>query len=194
MSGEKYIVASNDKPLQIAVRNILNPEGYFYLSTCDEIFSLMRQLASLEPHFVVIDNCFNTKDVKHTIEVIEEDMGCAIVLLGDNKETKICDILDSSKYLLTCPKPPTRELLIYSVDMAIVNHKRITLLNKKLNEVTSNFETRKYVELAKGILMQRESLLEDDAYIKIRKKSMDSRMSLKAIAKAIVEGQDIFQS
>lgn len=47
-------------------------------------------------------------------------------------------------------------------------------------------ELRKLIEKAKGILMQRNNLTEDDAYRKIQKESMNSRKSLNEIAEAII--------
>lgn len=47
-------------------------------------------------------------------------------------------------------------------------------------------ELRKIVEKAKGVLMKRRAVSEDDAYKIIQKESMDSRKSIKEIAEAIL--------
>lgn len=47
-------------------------------------------------------------------------------------------------------------------------------------------ELRKLIERAKGILMKRNNLNEDEAYRKIQKESMDSRKSLKEMAEAVI--------
>lgn len=190
MAGERYIIATTDNPMQIAVRNILNPVGFLFLITCTDVDSLQRQIRGCSPDFVVLDACFGMKDIKQIVETLDEDMACACVLLGDNKDRKVLDLLDSSSSLFVCPKPLSRELMVYSVEMALVNFKRISILNKKLKEISSNFETRKVVERAKGILMEREKISENDAYSKMRKKSMDSRMSLRAVAQEIILGND----
>ena len=55
-----------------------------------------------------------------------------------------------------------------------------------LKEMTENYESRKVVERAKWILMERNNLNENEAYDRMRKKSMDSRMSMRSIAEAII--------
>ena len=190
MAGERYIIATTDNPIQIAIRNILNPVGFLYLTTCSDSVSLLRQIRGYSPDFVILDACFSMMDVKAIIETLDEDMECACVLLVENKDRKVLDLLGSSSSLFVCPKPPSRELMVYSIEMALVNLKRIALLRKKLKELSSNFETRKVVERAKGVLMAREKLSENDAYAKMRKKSMDSRMSLRAVAEEIVGVKD----
>lgn len=47
-------------------------------------------------------------------------------------------------------------------------------------------DLRKLIEKAKGILMRRNNLNEDDAFRKIQKESMNSRKSLKEIAEAVI--------
>jgi response regulator NasT len=186
MAGERYIIATTDNQLQITVRNILNPVGFLYLVTCNDAVNLMRQIRGSSPDFIILDTCFNMKDIKQVVETLDQDMTCACVLLGDSKERKVLDLIDCSSSLFVCPKTPSRELLTYSVELAIVNFKRICKLTKKLNEISSNFDTRKILERAKGILMQRDKISEDDAHSYIRKRSMDSRMSIRAVAEEII--------
>ena len=47
-------------------------------------------------------------------------------------------------------------------------------------------ETRKTIERAKGLLMKKFNIAEDEAYKTIHKKSMDSRKSMKEVAEAIL--------
>ena len=47
-------------------------------------------------------------------------------------------------------------------------------------------KTRKLVEKAKAILMKEYGLSEEEAYKKVQKRSMDSRKSMKEVAKAIL--------
>ncbi|OGG12532.1 hypothetical protein A3D77_04265 [Candidatus Gottesmanbacteria bacterium RIFCSPHIGHO2_02_FULL_39_11] len=53
-------------------------------------------------------------------------------------------------------------------------------------------EMRKIVEKAKGILMKRKNLSEDEAFKLIQKESMNSRKSIKEIAEIIILAQKIY--
>ena len=52
-------------------------------------------------------------------------------------------------------------------------------------------DLRKVVEKAKGILMKRRNIVEDEAYRLLQKESMDMRKSLKEIAEAIIIAENI---
>ena len=61
-----------------------------------------------------------------------------------------------------------------------------TELMVKTRVIQEELETRKLVERAKGILMKRNNLTEDEAFKRIRKTSMDSRKTMREVAEAIL--------
>jgi len=78
---------------------------------------------------------------------------------------------------------------------AVANQAAVAIHNKRLMEEKAVLETRleerKIVERAKGILMKNLKISEEEAFAKIRRKSMDSRKSMKEIAEAILLTKEI---
>jgi signal transduction protein with GAF and PtsI domain len=66
-----------------------------------------------------------------------------------------------------------------------------TELMVKTKVIQEELETRKLVERAKGILMKEFKLDEAEAFGRIRKKSMDSRRSMREVAEAIILAHEI---
>jgi AmiR/NasT family two-component response regulator len=66
-----------------------------------------------------------------------------------------------------------------------------TELMVKTKIVQEELETRKRVEKAKGIIMKKHKLSEDEAFKLLRKSSMDKRVSMKEIAEAIILSAEI---
>jgi signal transduction protein with GAF and PtsI domain len=62
-----------------------------------------------------------------------------------------------------------------------------TELMVKTKVIQEELETRKKVEKAKGILMKRKSISEAEAYRRIQKMSMDSRVAMRDIAGKVIE-------
>jgi response regulator NasT len=186
MSGEKYIVAAADNPTQISIRNILNPYGFMFLSNSSDSISLLRLVRSYSPDFIVIDMGRQLRDIKPVIDTIDDEMLCACILVGQNKDMEIEELQEKSKVVTICPKPLNKDLFIHTVEMALISFKRISKLDRKLREMTENYETRKAVERAKWILMDREGINESEAYERMRKKSMDTRTPIRALAEAVI--------
>ncbi|RYD06724.1 hypothetical protein N752_03350 [Desulforamulus aquiferis] len=54
-------------------------------------------------------------------------------------------------------------------------------------------ETRKLVEKAKGILMKSMRITEEEAFKRIQKQSMNKRISMRAVAEAVILAYNINQ-
>jgi len=79
--------------------------------------------------------------------------------------------------------------------LSIANLAAIAIENAQLQEeslkIKDLLESRKVIERAKGILMKKYKLTEEDAYNLIRKKSMDASKSMKEVANAIILTSEI---
>ncbi|MCM8779958.1 MAG: GAF and ANTAR domain-containing protein [Candidatus Omnitrophica bacterium] len=78
---------------------------------------------------------------------------------------------------------------------AVANQAAVAIENTELmvksKVIQEELETRKRIERAKGILMSEESLTEEEAYLKIRKYSMDNRKTMREVAEAIILASDM---
>ncbi|MCU0652534.1 MAG: GAF and ANTAR domain-containing protein [Candidatus Omnitrophica bacterium] len=77
----------------------------------------------------------------------------------------------------------------------IANQAAIAIENTELivkgKVIQEELETRKRIERAKGILMRDEGLTEEQAYLKIRRYSMDNRKTMREVAEAIILAADM---
>jgi len=82
-----------------------------------------------------------------------------------------------------------------SILRSVANQAAIVIENFRLvvesRVIKEELETRKAVERAKGILMKRDGLSEQDAYNRIRKYSMDNRKAMREVAEAIIVSEDM---
>jgi len=78
---------------------------------------------------------------------------------------------------------------------AVANQAAVAILNTELmvktKVIQEELETRKLVERAKEVLMNRRKMRGDEAHRWIQKKSMDSRKSIRQIAEAILLSQEL---
>lgn len=76
-----------------------------------------------------------------------------------------------------------------------ISKSNLTETNARLVEETlemkRQLETRKLVERAKGILQQRHSLTEEEAYLRLRNESRRLRRPMKDLAEAIILAEDL---
>jgi len=132
-----------------------------------------------------------TKEPDYMYPKIAEKEGLrsmlSVPMMIKDKVIGVINSYTSKKYKFT-----EKEIKMLKV---IANQAAIAIENAKLLEETLSYkealETRKLIEKAKGILMEKNNLTEEEAYQTIRKKSMDSRKSMKEIAEAIILTSDM---
>ena len=93
------------------------------------------------------------------------------------------------------PKPYNFSDEEIEVLTTIANQAAVAIENAELMVKSRVFqeelEVRKRLERAKGILMRDEGLTEEQAYLKIRKYSMDNRKTMREVAEAIILATDM---
>jgi response regulator NasT len=84
-------------------------------------------------------------------------------------------------------KPITDYDLNAAINIVMARHSEFENLKLELNQTKEKLETRKYVEIAKGLLMDNYGLKEQEAMKKIQKLSRDKNLKMADISKQIIE-------
>jgi len=75
--------------------------------------------------------------------------------------------------------------------VAIARFREFSTIAEEASNLSQALETRKLVDRAKGILMDKNGLREQDAFRRIQQQSMNSRKSMREIAEAIIIASEI---
>jgi response regulator NasT len=82
---------------------------------------------------------------------------------------------------------PFRETdLLPAIETARARHEELAALRAEAESLADALAARKAIERAKGILMQREGLSEQEAFARLRKASQISGRPLKVVAEALI--------
>jgi response regulator NasT len=68
----------------------------------------------------------------------------------------------------------------------------LAALQKQVDDLRDTLETRKIVERAKGVLMRRLSVSEEDAYRKMQRASQDENRKMRDIAESILSAERLY--
>jgi response regulator NasT len=86
-------------------------------------------------------------------------------------------------------EPFREDQLFPAVDLAIHHFVEIAHLRQEVAKLKETLESRKFIEKAKGVLMQ-QGLSEQEAYRKIQRMAMNKRKTLTEVAQAILLTQE----
>lgn len=104
---------------------------------------------------------------------------CPIVLLTGHREDDLIRRATRAGVMGYLLKPLRPEELPPALDLAIARFAEIRELRERL-------AARKLIERAKGVLMTRQGLTEDEAFRALRRAAMDRRRSIAEIAEAVL--------
>ena len=83
-------------------------------------------------------------------------------------------------------KPFREQDLLPAIRTARARHEELVALREQSDSLAEALASRKSIERAKGLLMEREGLTEQEAFARLRKASQVSGRPLKVVAEAVV--------
>jgi response regulator NasT len=83
-------------------------------------------------------------------------------------------------------KPFSIDDLTPAIEIAMSRHLQMRSLREEVADLHERLETRKVIDRAKGILMAALALSEPEAFNWIQRAAMDRRISMKAVAEAVI--------
>src|SRR5881409_3529440 len=83
-------------------------------------------------------------------------------------------------------KPFREQDLLPAIQAARARHEELQALREQAESLADALAARKVIERAKGLLMEKEKLTEDEAFSRLRRAAQASQRPLKVIAEAVV--------
>jgi response regulator NasT len=119
--------------------------------------------------------------------IVGDENLCSVVLFVSPTQRDFSADIVSDYDITLFVKPINGMALLSTLEVVLQNRRRIRKLENELAQLKKGMEDRKLIEKAKGILMRRKSISEGEAYRRIQKMSMDSRVAMRDIAGKIIE-------
>jgi len=110
--------------------------------------------------------------------------GCPVVLFTSRTSDTFVERARAAGVMAYLLKPLRSAELAPALDLAVARFAEAQSLRTRLDE-------RKVIERAKGALMRRYGLSEDDAFQRLRRAAMDSRRSMADIARALLVSESV---
>lgn len=121
-------------------------------------------------------------------EEILKEIPTAIVMLTAFSQKELVQRAAEVGAMAYVTKPFGPSDLIPAVlEIALSRKAQIDALEADVADLTERFETRKRVDRAKGLLIDRMDMTEPEAFRWIQKTSMDRRLSMREVADAVID-------
>lgn len=185
MESLRVAVGSEDEISRIAIRNILQAAGHTVIYEETDGPSLLRKIRGMSPDFVIASmNLPGIKGVE-IARIVQEDGIAPALLIADGSQNIFSIEMGNNNYAYII-KPISSQQLLGTMEFVYNSYKKMRGLQDEINKLKNMLETRKAVDLAKGILIDQFNMKEKDAFRYLQKKSMDECKPIHDIADRII--------
>ena len=189
--GLRAIICEDEGVTVMQLKKGLQRAGYSVIGEAVEGSRGVELARELEPDFVLMDLTMPGMDgITATRQIMEERPIPIIILTAYSDQQSVEAALEAGAcaYLV---KPIDTSQLIPAVITAIARFEMMENVKRENATVKEALETRKLVERAKGIIMDRKKLTEAEAFRHMQKMSRDKCQTMKQTATEIINADSI---
>jgi len=193
--GRTVVIAEDEAIVRLDLREILEEEGFDVVGETgrgDEAVQLAKQHA---PDLVILDIKMPGLDGLSAAREINSERKSAVLILTAFSQRNLIEEARDAGALAYLVKPFQHEELLPAIEVALGRFAEMQALeaeNASLADdkrsLEEQLETRRWVDRAKGKLMDERQMSEREAFSFIQQTAMNRRTPMREIARSIVEG------
>ena len=184
----RVVVAEDEAIIRMDLRELLQEEGYEVVAECgrgDEAVELVREHA---PDVALLDIKMPGLDGISAAREIASERLTAVVLVTAFSQRELIEEASDAGVQGYVVKPFERHDLAPAIEVAIARFRTEKALAEQVTDATERLETRKVLDRAKGVLMDRDGLSEQAAFDFLQKTAMTSRRAMRVVADEVLAG------
>jgi two-component system, response regulator PdtaR len=184
----RVIIADDESIIRMDLREMLTNLGYLVIGEVGDGRSAVNLARELRPDIVIMDIKFEGEgfDGIDAARMLTEERIAPVLLLTAYSQRELVMRAREAGVVGYLMKPFREADLVPAVEVALARFAEFRTVEEQVGDLQQALETRKFVDRAKGILMDSQGLSEAEAFRRIQKMSMNTRKPMKDVAEAII--------
>ncbi|MEK7678786.1 MAG: response regulator [Deltaproteobacteria bacterium] len=188
---QKILIAEDNSKTRLFLKAQLELMGYTVVGVAADGASAVEMAEKLNPGLVLLDLKMPGMDGIEAAKAITSRSPIPIILLtGYSTEELTVKAIEAGVFAYLM-KPVTKKQLEPAIRLALARYEEFKSLKKEVDDLREAIDTRKLVERAKGILMKRSNLSEEDAFRMLQSHSQKENKKMREIAESIISASKL---
>lgn len=190
-AGLRVLVCEDEGLTALRLQKSLQALGFLVAGEARDGEEAVSRAVQLRPDVILMDIRMPRCDGIAAVERIMAEAPTTIVMVTAFSENELVQRAleaGASGYLV---KPVTDEQLQPAIAVALSRFRQFQELNGQIRDLSATLEARKIVERAKGVLMRRRNLTEEEAYQHLQRISRDRRQPMKDTAAQVIAAVEL---
>jgi AmiR/NasT family two-component response regulator len=182
----RVLIADDESVVRMDLRETLEQAGYRVIAEAADGATALELARRERPDVAVLDVKMPRMDGIQAAEAITKESICPVLILTAYDEQQLVARAAQAGVMAYLGKPFQERALLSALEVAKARFDQMVALSEEVDRLEDALETRKLVDRAKGILMNREGMTEPEAFRAIQKTAMNQRKPMRDIAQAII--------
>ncbi|WP_188382165.1 ANTAR domain-containing response regulator [Oxalicibacterium faecigallinarum] len=174
-----------------ALRIGLLEAGYNIVAVLPADLHLPDRVMQLQPDMIIIDAESDARDVLEHVVMATRDARRPIVLFTEDQAPSSMEAAMAAGVSAYIVAGLHAERVKPVLDVAMARFNADQKLRNELSDTKTKLAERKTIERAKGLLMSRHQISEDEAYSKLRRMAMDKNLKISELAQRLIDAADL---
>ncbi|MHB0912372.1 MAG: ANTAR domain-containing response regulator [Armatimonadota bacterium] len=191
MEALRILIADDESIIRLDLKNILENMGHKVVAEAGDGKTAVELAKRSEIDLAILDIKMPEMDGLDAAKAITDEKLCPVLLLTAYSQQDLIQRAREAGVFGYLVKPFKETDLLPAIEIAISRYREMQALEKEVGNLQEKIEVRKIVDRAKGILMDKRGMKEQDAFRWIQAQSMNTRKTMREIAEAVILTQEI---
>ncbi len=191
MDSLRILIADDESIIRLDLKKILESMGHKVVAEASDGQKAVELAHANEIDLAILDIKMPEIDGLDVAKILTEEKIAPVLLLTAYSQQDLVDRAKDAGVFAYLVKPFKEADLLPAIEIALSRYREMEALEKEVGDLSDKLETRKLVDRAKGILMDKRGLKEHEAFRWIQSQSMNTRKSMREIAEAVILTQEV---
>lgn len=192
MSESLRIAVADDEPkMRAYFQDTLAVLGHQVVAVAENGRQLVEQCRSSRPDLIITDIKMPDMDGLQAASEIRSENAIPFILVSAYSDREFIDRALQNYVLAYLIKPIKQAELETAIALVMRRFKEFEILHQRTEDLRQALEDRKIIERAKGVLMKRAGLAEDEAFRRVHMEARKKNQKMVDVAKMILSAEEM---
>jgi response regulator NasT len=187
----RIVIAEDESVNRVDLEEELEQQGYEVVGAAADGEAAINLTRELRPDVVLMDIKMPKMDGIEAAETLTREKLAPVLLFTAYSDDELIERARAAGVVHFVTKPWREKDLKPAIEIALSRFSEFRAMENKLKDLEEALATRKVVEKAKGVLMEKYKLSENEAFKRIQRLSMNNRKSMREVAEAILLAEEL---
>ena len=184
----RVVIAEDEAIIRMDLRETLEEEGYEVVGETGRGDTAVELVRDMLPDLAILDIKMPGMDGLEAARIINSEKLCGVLVLTAFSQREVVEEARDAGALAFLVKPFQKSDLIPAIEVAMGRFRELRALTGEIDALGEQLEARKFIERAKGVLMDQVGMSENEAFGFIQRTAMSERTRMRDVADRILDG------